>query len=332
MPQKIKSKSSGELSKHSCVNVITVLCGPAQVTHSDSWLPDSFSFRTKKMGPFSIRKHRARSLKLWNNLALCSQQWMKMQTLHKYCSNKKQHKKFKEGQGKWPRRKREEGEGHRALLGKIVMIYYEIQWPMTKTGVEQMKWEKNMFIVVPLPFFVLYFPFPSLGFEGLLLAVPALILQLLQLLQYSSRLVGSVDQHAQQLEAKTEQRKRQINSCLMWTTQDKSEQTQMRIQAKVKEKIQITKNCGESYILTPAQSAREHTVSREIKRLFSQMVVAVYNRKHCWLTAPHIKMKVLLGNGRWLTRHRCLGLRLLPPPSVNFCWPTSLFESVQPFD
>lgn len=224
------------------------------------------------------------------------------------------------------------GEGHRALLGKIVMIYYEIQWPMTKTGVEQMKWEKNMFIVVPLPFFVLYFPFPSLGFEGLLLAVPALILQLLQLLQDSSRLVGSVDQHAQQLEAKTEQRKRQINSCLMWTTQDKSEQTRMRIQTKVKEKIQITKNCGESYILTPAQSARAHTVSREIKRLFSQMVVAVYNSKHCWLTAPHIKMKVLLGNGRWLTRHRCLGLRLLPPPSVNFCWPTSPFESVQPFD
>lgn len=31
------------------------------------------------------------------------------------------------------------GQGHRALLGKIVMIYYEIQWPMTKTGVEQMK-------------------------------------------------------------------------------------------------------------------------------------------------------------------------------------------------
>lgn len=42
----------------------------------------------------------------------------------------------------------------------------------------------------------------SLGFEGLLLAVPALILQLLQLLQDSSRLVGGVDQHAQQLQAK----------------------------------------------------------------------------------------------------------------------------------
>ena len=41
-----------------------------------------------------------------------------------------------------------------------------------------------------------------LGFEGLLLAVPALILQLLQLLQDSSRLVGGVYQHAQELEAK----------------------------------------------------------------------------------------------------------------------------------
>lgn len=46
--------------------------------------------------------------------------------------------------------------------------------------------------------------FSSLGFEGLLLAVPALILQLLQLLQDSSGLVRGVDQHAQQLEAKGE--------------------------------------------------------------------------------------------------------------------------------
>lgn len=44
----------------------------------------------------------------------------------------------------------------------------------------------------------------SLGFEGLLLAIPVLILQLLQLLQDSSRLVGGVDQHAQQLEPKAE--------------------------------------------------------------------------------------------------------------------------------
>lgn len=56
--------------------------------------------------------------------------------------------------------------------------------------------------------------FSSLGFEGLLLAVPALILQLLQLLQDSSGLVRGVDQHAQQLEAKGEkvQIKKKINS------------------------------------------------------------------------------------------------------------------------
>lgn len=29
----------------------------------------------KKTGQFLIRKHRARSLELWNNLALCTQQW-----------------------------------------------------------------------------------------------------------------------------------------------------------------------------------------------------------------------------------------------------------------
>lgn len=52
----------------------------------------------------------------------------------------------------------------------------------------------------------------SLGFEGLLLAVPALILQLLQLFQDSSGLVGSVDQHAQQLEAQTGSK---------WRTQNK---------------------------------------------------------------------------------------------------------------
>lgn len=40
-----------------------------------------------------------------------------------------------------------------------------------------------------------------LGFESLLLTFPALILQLLQLLQDTSRLVGGVDQHAKQLRA-----------------------------------------------------------------------------------------------------------------------------------
>lgn len=56
----------------------------------------------------------------------------------------------------------------------------------------------------------------SLGFEGLLLAVPALILQLLQLLQDSSWLVGGVDQHAQQLEAKAEFRLKIIKSWFNW--------------------------------------------------------------------------------------------------------------------
>lgn len=59
--------------------------------------------------------------------------------------------------------------------------------------------------------------FSSLGFEGLLLAVPALILQLLQLLQDSSGLVRGVDQHAQQLEAKARvQIKKKINSRFNW--------------------------------------------------------------------------------------------------------------------
>lgn len=143
MPQKIKSKSSGELSKHSCVNVITVLCGPAQVTHSDSWLPDSFSFWTKKMGPFSIRKHRARSLKLWNNLALCSQQWMKMQTLHKYCSNKKQHKKIQRGAGKMASQETRGGGGTQGPFRKDSddLLWNSMAHDQNRSGANEMRKE-----------------------------------------------------------------------------------------------------------------------------------------------------------------------------------------------
>lgn len=42
-----------------------------------------------------------------------------------------------------------------------------------------------------------------LGFDGLHLAFPALVLHPLQLLQDPPRLIGRVDQHAQKLEAET---------------------------------------------------------------------------------------------------------------------------------
>lgn len=70
-------------------------------------------------------------------------------------------------------------------------------------------------------------------------------------------------------------------------------------------------------MLTHIQKVHVHaqTVSGEIKRLFCWAVVAVVCMcKHAWLTAPHIKTKALLGNCRWLTRHRCLTLRFSPPP------------------
>lgn len=56
MPQKNKSNSFVELSKHSCMNAITVFCSPPQVTH---WKPVSgrfFLVSAGKMGQFLIRK------------------------------------------------------------------------------------------------------------------------------------------------------------------------------------------------------------------------------------------------------------------------------------
>lgn len=92
-------------SKHSCVKVISVRrSSAAQVTH---WEPASGQFflvPARKMGQFLIRKHRACSLKLWNNLAPCSQQWKKMQTSHKPLQWQK-NKKFNELEGT----EREEG-------------------------------------------------------------------------------------------------------------------------------------------------------------------------------------------------------------------------------
>lgn len=54
-----------------------------------------------------------------------------------------------------------------------------------------------------------------LGFEGLLLTLPALLLQLLQLLQDSSRLVGGVDHHAQQLQAQAQHLIQQHSTALL---------------------------------------------------------------------------------------------------------------------
>ncbi len=53
-----------------------------------------------------------------------------------------------------------------------------------------------------------------------------------------------------------------------------------------------------SHTLTESTCARTNTVSGEIKRLLCWTVVAVCMCKHTWLTAPHIKMKALLGNCR----------------------------------
>lgn len=82
----------------------------------------------------------------------------------------------------------------------------------------------------------------SLGFEGLLLAVPALILQLLQLLQDSSGLVGGVDQHAQQLEAKAEFRFKKINHLPVQLrhSQEESEQLHKHEGTKTERQTQIT--------------------------------------------------------------------------------------------
>lgn len=210
------------------------------------------------------------------------------------------------------------------------------KWPDLTN--HQIKWEKNLF----WPIAVHISLHSSLGFEGLLLAVPALILQLLQLLQDSSGLVGGVDQHAQQLESKSRAQIKAIKSrfddrttigknrsSCTGTEEDRSKTEGTN--ADRTRLYKIADSC-KNYKLAQNARARTNTVSREIKRLFCWAVAMVCMCKHTWLTAPHIKMKALLGNCRWLTRHRSLALHLSPPPSFNLCQPTSPFESVQLFD
>lgn len=112
--------------------------------------------------------------------------------------------------------------------------------------------------------------FSSLGFEGLLLAVPALILQLLQLLQDSSGLVRGVDQHAQQLEAKGEKvqiKKKNKLPLQLRNSQEKNREPTQRHEEKRTGKTNTDRRLltDRAHILSTAHS---QTVSGEIKQLF----------------------------------------------------------------
>lgn len=65
-------------------------------------------------------------------------------------------------------------------------------------------------------------------------------------------------------------------------------------------------NCYLTHVHKLCAPSCRNTVPGEIKHLFCWAAVKVCMSKHTWLTAPHIKMKALLGNCRWLTRHCCL--------------------------
>lgn len=129
MPQKIKSNSSGSLSKHPCMNVISVLCRPLQVTHF--WLPFRQEEKKKKR-PVSDEK------------TFC-EQWIKLQTLHKPLQ--KRRKTWK-NVAIWTR---EVCCWERCAPGRFITIKCERLWQpailtlkWSETGAEHVTLDENM--------------------------------------------------------------------------------------------------------------------------------------------------------------------------------------------